>query len=93
MREDIFRAGLYLIIAGFVVAFAAALVPLLAVALGGRPAGVSGGGCVLVMFVPICFGVGEAALPLMLVSLLAVAVLAILGLAFLRWSVARREPP
>ncbi len=84
MRRDLFRLGLYLLLAGFALAFAAALLIPLAAALGGQPAGVSGAGCVLVVFVPICFGIGEAALPLMVAALAAVALLAVLSFVVLK---------
>lgn len=86
MRENLFRLGLYLLFAGFALAFVAALLPALAAALGagGQPVGVSGAGCVLVMFVPICFGAGEWALPLMVSAAAIAAVLVVLSLVLLR---------
>lgn len=87
MRVTFFKAGLALFFIGFALAFAAALVPLFTATLEAgrdRAISVSGGGCVLIMFVPICFGVGEAALPLMVIAVALAVVLTLLGLVGLR---------
>ncbi|MCS7098779.1 MAG: hypothetical protein RMH84_00740 [Sulfolobales archaeon] len=87
MEVDLFKVGLVLFIAGFVAAFAAMLLaialPMLA-AEGGRTTGVSGGGCVLIMFVPICFGVGEGALPLMALAVALAVVLVVVSVLLYR---------
>jgi len=74
------RLGFALILAGFALAFAAALVAALSVAQGGTA---SVGGCVFILFVPICFGVGPLA-PYLLVAALALA-LALVALSFVLW--------
>lgn len=86
MRVGLFKLGLALFLAGFAVACAAVVAPVVWAALAGREGavGFSGGGCVLVMFVPICFGVGEVALPLMVLAAVAAAVLVIAGLVIAR---------
>lgn len=87
MRVNLFRVGLLLFLTGFALTIIAALLPLVASLVGGaggQPSGVSGGGCVLIMFIPICFGFGEAALPMMAIALTMVAVLTLIGLIFLR---------
>ncbi len=80
------RLGFALILAGFALAFAAALLVALSAAQGGA-AGVSG--CVVVLFFPICFGLGPLALHL-LVAALALA-LALVALSFLLWRWALSE--
>lgn len=87
MKIDMFRAGLLLFFIGFALAFVAVTLPLLMVALGvegGRQVSVSGGGCVLILFVPICFGVGEAALPLMVLATVLAVALVLVGLIGMR---------
>jgi len=74
------KLGFALILAGFALAFAAVLVAALSVAQGGAA---SVGGCVLILFVPICFGVGSLA-PYLLVVVLALA-LALVALSLLLW--------
>lgn len=82
-----FRTGLLLFFIGFTLALAAGILTMLMAAsgIGGEgPVRVSGGGCVLIFFIPICFGVGEAALPLMIIAVVLTVVLALLGLVGLR---------
>lgn len=81
----LWKVGLALVLVGFALAVVAALLPLLA-----TPSALTGvGGCIVLLFVPICFGVGNLALPL----LIAAAVLSILLLvvAFLVWRTLTRE--
>jgi uncharacterized membrane protein len=80
------RLGFALILAGVALAFAAALFAALSAAWGGA-AGV--GGCVLVLFIPICFGAGPLA-PHLLVASLALA-LALVALSFVLWRWALSE--
>jgi uncharacterized membrane protein len=87
------KLGLALVLAGFALAFAAALLAALSAAQGGA---VGVGGCVLVLFIPVCFGAGPLA-PHLLVAALALA-LALVVLSFLLWSArprgfARAFPP
>lgn len=64
--------GLILIIAGFSLLFIAALLPL---AFAGS-ASISGGGCIIILFFPICFGVGDQPAIMMVIAMaLAVALI------------------
>lgn len=85
-REPVlWKMGLILVAAGLTLALMAALLPLLAAP--GAQVGV--GGCVVVLFIPVCFGVGNQPLPLLVVAI----VLSILLLAFalLVWRALARE--
>lgn len=80
---DLYRAGIILIVAGFILLFIAALLPLIvyllspATGMGGIE--VSGGGCILLFFIPICFGVGSQAILLIIVALIIALILMIFG--------------
>jgi uncharacterized membrane protein len=66
--------GFILLIAGVIIAFVSTLIPFIAGLLGGFGGGevkVTGGGCVVVFFIPICFGYGDS---LILILLMAVAI-------------------
>jgi uncharacterized membrane protein len=80
------RLGLALIAVGVILAFLAALLPLLAA--GAGEAGVAG--CVLVFFVPVCFGVGPLA-PYLMVAAMLIA-LALLLVAYFLFRAALGEP-
>ncbi|MCC6040356.1 MAG: hypothetical protein LM565_06015 [Thermofilum sp.] len=79
------RLGLALIAVGVILAFLAALLPLLAA--GAGEAGVAG--CVLVFFVPVCFGVGPLA-PYLMVAAMLIA-LALLLVAYFLFRAALEE--
>lgn len=84
----LFNLSLALLILGFILAFIAVLIPLFSIAVSPREgAGVSvtGSGCVLIMFVPICFGVGEHALPMMVLAVVLAVVVVLLSIFVLRW--------
>ncbi|MEM1871559.1 MAG: hypothetical protein QW517_10625 [Thermofilaceae archaeon] len=81
----LWKVGLALLLAGFALAVIAALLPLLAAP--GALVGV--GGCIIVLFVPVCFGVGSQALPLLIVAIALSIVL--LAVAFIVWRVLARE--
>jgi len=68
MRE----IGLFMIFLGIILFFIAALLPLLSLAEGAE---VSGGGCILILFFPVCFGYGKAPSLLMLISVMLAIVL------------------
>jgi len=71
--------GFILLIAGVVIAFLSTLIPLIAGLIGGFGGGevkVTGGGCVVVFFIPICFGYGD---PLVLVLLMAAAIVLVVA--------------
>ena len=81
----LWKVGLALVLAGFALAVIAALLPLLAAP--GAQVGV--GGCIIVLFVPVCFGVGSQALPLLIVAIALSIVL--LVVAFIVRRVLARE--
>jgi len=67
--------GLILIFLGFALAFVAALLPALMVALQpSEGVQVSGGGCIVILFFPICFGYGALG-GAMLITVIALAVI------------------
>ncbi|MEM0023864.1 MAG: hypothetical protein QXF90_04275 [Thermofilaceae archaeon] len=80
----LWKVGLALVLAGFALAVIAAL---LLLAAPGALVGV--GGCILVLFVPVCFGVGSQALPLLIVAIALSIVL--LAVAFIVRRVLARE--
>ncbi|MEM1772858.1 MAG: DUF131 domain-containing protein [Desulfurococcaceae archaeon] len=64
----LFKTGLTLIFAGIILMFIAVIIPFLSIA--GGEIKVSAGGCILIGFIPICFGVGESALKHLLIALI-----------------------
>lgn len=68
---ELFKLGLIVIFVGFALAFAATLVLTLTAIWGVGEVKVTGGGCVVIAFVPVCFGYGD---PLLLAVLMAVAI-------------------
>lgn len=70
-----FRVGLVLIFAGVVLLFTAIAISFFGIADG--EVNVSAGGCVLIGFIPICFGVGENMANFILLALLLSIVLII----------------
>lgn len=71
--------GLALILAGFAVALAAAL----ALAVSAARGEVGAGGCIVILFFPVCFGIGPLAPYLLIVA--AALALALTALSFLLW--------
>jgi uncharacterized membrane protein len=77
------RLGHLLILSGFLLAFIALLlIPILAMISG--ETSLSFGGCIVILFFPICFGVGEKPLLLILAAMLLAIVLMILSYFLLR---------
>ncbi|MEM3960233.1 MAG: hypothetical protein QW200_07940 [Ignisphaera sp.] len=80
---DLYKAGIILIIAGFILLFIAALLPLtiylLSPATGMGSVEIGGGGCILLFFIPICFGVGSQAVLLIIVALILALIAMIFG--------------
>jgi len=74
----LYKTGLVLVFIGVILAFAAALLPLLLVALSpvaeGGKVEVAGGGCIVIGFIPVCFGYGN---PLLVVVLLVAALIVV----------------
>ncbi len=72
------KIGHLLILSGFLLAFIAVLlIPILAILSG--DASLSFGGCIVILFFPICFGVGSEPLLLILAAMLLAIVLMILS--------------
>jgi len=81
--------GLILIFLGFALAFVAALLPALMAALQpSEGVQVSGGGCVVILFFPVCFGYGALS-GVMLITAIALAVI-LVALAFVFYWIASR---
>lgn len=83
------KLGFTLIIVGMAIVFAAAIAPLLTLLLSGdsvasRGVDVSGGGCIVLFFIPVCFGFGELALHLIIVAAALAVALAIVSLIVYR---------
>jgi len=57
--------GFIMIFLGILLFFIAAMLPMLA-----EGAEISGGGCIFILFFPICFGYGRASSPLILASII-----------------------
>jgi uncharacterized membrane protein len=75
------RLGHLLILSGFLLAFIALLlIPILATG----ETSLSFGGCIVILFFPICFGVGDKPLLLILAAMLLAIVLMILSYFILR---------
>jgi uncharacterized membrane protein len=88
---DLGRVGLVLVFAGFLVAVVGVVAAVAYTAFRGASE-VGYGGCILVMFVPICFGTGTSGIAPLLVLVSAVAMLvAVLVAYYLLRSVAK--PP
>ncbi len=77
-RPPLVTAALLLVLLGFTVMVAASALMLLELSL--EKADVAVGGCVVVFFVPICFGIGEGSWGLVLGFVSAVAALAAVSL-------------
>ncbi|MEM1520030.1 MAG: hypothetical protein QXR35_02820 [Candidatus Korarchaeum sp.] len=83
------RLAHILIIGGVAISILAfLLIPLLALLSGSGPS-VSGGGCIVILFLPVCFGLGEQPLLMVLVAML--MALAIMALSYLLFR-AMRSP-
>jgi uncharacterized membrane protein len=86
------KLGFVLIVAGIVLAVIAVVVPPLLVALQ-QPeqvaTGVSGAGCIVVLFIPICFGFGpqQLVLPLIVLAIAVTIIFAVIALLMYRWSI------
>lgn len=81
----LFKLGLVLVFAGIILAVIAALLPLLLVAPETGGVSATGGGCVVVFFVPVCFGVGEQAHVALLLAIALAVVLVVVLLLFNAW--------
>lgn len=77
MRAEL---GFVLIIVGFTLFFIAALLPL---TFTGN-ASVSGGGCIIIFFFPVCFGLGDQPVLMMVLSMVLAIALLTASYLFLR---------
>ena len=84
------KLGLALVLAGFVLAFVAALLPLLAA--GAARAEVGAAGCVVVLFIPVCFGVGPLAPYLVIAAMLITLAFLLITYLFLRAALEELKP-
>ena len=76
---DLLKLGLLLIFAGIIITFLAILLPLLLTTPESTSTSVTGGGCIMIFFIPICFGIGEQAhLALLLAVILSIILVVIL---------------
>lgn len=76
------RLSILFLLAGFILVFLAVLLPILA--LGSQATTSSGvAGCVILFFIPICFGLGESGLIPIMIALSLVLTLVLLILTFL----------
>jgi len=77
----LFKLGLVLIFAGIALIFITALLPLLLVGFETREVNITSAGCIIVFFIPVCFGVGEHAQQLLLLAvILAIILVALIAL-------------
>ncbi|MCC6046048.1 MAG: hypothetical protein LM572_04650 [Ignisphaera sp.] len=88
----IFHIGFILIVIGFIMAFAAALLLVLLPLVQQLPEGVSGiggAGCIILFFIPICFGFGPQAFvwPLIIATLVLAVAAMVIGYAIYRYSI------
>jgi uncharacterized membrane protein len=76
------KTSLLLIFIGIVLLFIAILLLVVLLVVSGSISGVNVGGCIVVLFIPICFGYGE---PSLLISLMAISVILVIALLFLEY--------
>jgi uncharacterized membrane protein len=77
----LFKTGLILLFTGVLIAFIAAIIPLfIAVSEGVH---ISTGGCILIGFIPICFGSGEYALHMAIIAIILTLTLMIIAFALM----------
>jgi len=81
----LFKLGLVLVFTGVVLTIVAALLPLLLVSPETSSVSVTGGGCIVVFFIPICFGVGEQAQLALLLAVILTLVLVVVLIVFNTW--------
>jgi uncharacterized membrane protein len=85
------KLGLVLVFAGVIVAVVAALLPLLLITPETSGVSVTSGGCIIVFFVPICFGVGEHAQLALLLAVVLSIVLVVILILFYTWITSIRK--
>lgn len=77
-----FKLGLLLIFCGFALAFIATIFPLLTFEWNATNLSVTGGGCIIIGFIPVCFGVGEYPIHILIVVLSIALALVLIGAIF-----------
>ncbi|MEM1612365.1 MAG: hypothetical protein QXH02_03315 [Desulfurococcaceae archaeon] len=77
---NLLKLGVVLVFVGMILAVIATFLQ----ALGGIS--VSGGGCIVVGFIPVCFGVGEHALPAIMIVLVLAIALVVISLLFMTYA-------
>jgi uncharacterized membrane protein len=65
---DLEKLGFVFILIGFFMVFIAVLIPLFTIAFSDGIK-ISGGGCIVLLLIPICFGYGEFALQLIVIAI------------------------
>ena len=88
---DLEKLGFTLIIVGLFLALMAAIIPLFIIPFT-ESIKVSGGGCIVILFIPICFGYGEFSLQLMLLAMILAIALIIVYLVVYRALVDKLKP-
>lgn len=87
---DLVKLGFVLILIGFLIVFIATLLPMLMAIHREGAIEIGGGGCIILLFIPICFGYGEAHLVLPLIIVAMILTLAVLIIGFLMFREARK---
>ncbi|MEM1644735.1 MAG: hypothetical protein QXL96_02495 [Ignisphaera sp.] len=90
---ELTKLGFILITLGFVVMFIAIVIPLLSIILSGEVENIdiSGGGCIVILFIPICFGFGSQTLVQPLIILAAVLTIITFIIGFLMFKEAKNR--
>ncbi len=70
---------------GITLTIIAALLPLLLLSPETSNVNITGGGCIVVFFIPICFGVGEQAQLALLLAVILTLVLVVMLIVFNAW--------
>lgn len=79
---NLVKLGFILIFVGIILSIAVILIPILTVVFNiERIEDVSVGGCVLIFFIPICFGYGTTALHLLIIAIALALLVMIISLA------------
>ena len=80
MDVDLFKLGLILIFLGIILVIVATL--LIPLFINQNNIQVSTGGCIILLFIPICFGVGEQSTLLLTIALTLALIIVIINLFF-----------
>ncbi|MEM4487775.1 MAG: hypothetical protein QXK88_03100 [Desulfurococcaceae archaeon] len=93
--SKLFKLGLVMILAGLVLAFIGTIIPLLKFKQDGSGVSITTGACILIGFIPICFGAGDFPVHLLLIVVSMSLLLVLLSVLFSRhiFKGARRGDP